>query len=74
MEKELLDEAESKLSNWAWAVGRSAGSGMGRLMMMNRSGLSLVQGSLWLIWAKSDIIIPISGFRNVDQVTENCGA
>jgi aryl-alcohol dehydrogenase-like predicted oxidoreductase len=37
-------------------------------------GRSLVQGALAWVWARSESTIPIPGFKNVDQVVENCGA
>ena len=37
-------------------------------------GRTMVQGALAWIWARSEITIPIPGFKTVDQVHENAGA
>ena len=42
--------------------------------ILTSGGRTLVQGALCWIWGHSDITIPIPGFRNVKQVTENCDA
>lgn len=40
---------------------------------LTKNGHTLVQGALAWIWAKSDISIPIPGFKSVAQAEENCG-
>ena len=35
---------------------------------------SLVQGALAWIWGRSEMTVPIPGFKSVEQVTENAGA
>ena len=42
--------------------------------ILTADGRSLLQGALGWLWGRSDITIPIPGFKNVKQVTENCGA
>ena len=42
--------------------------------ILTSDGRTLVQGSLCWIWGRSDSTIPIPGFRNIGQITENCGA
>ncbi len=42
--------------------------------VLGGNGRSMAQGSLAWIWARSDISIPIPGFKNVQQVTDNAGA
>jgi len=42
--------------------------------ILTSDGRSLVQGALCWLWGHSDITVPIPGFKNVKQVTENCGA
>ena len=37
-------------------------------------GRSLAQGALAWIWGRSDVTIPIPGFKTTDQVRENAGA
>jgi aryl-alcohol dehydrogenase-like predicted oxidoreductase len=37
-------------------------------------GRSLVQGALAWIWGRSEMTVPIPGFKYVQQVTENAGA
>ncbi|OZB98900.1 aldo/keto reductase [Paenibacillus sp. XY044] len=42
--------------------------------VLTSGGRSLAQGALAWIWARSDVTIPIPGFRTVKQVTENAKA
>ena len=42
--------------------------------VLTSNGRTLAQGALAWIWGKSQITIPIPGFRNVAQVEENCKA
>jgi len=42
--------------------------------ILTSGGRSLAQGALAWLWARSDAILPIPGFRTVAQVEENCGA
>jgi len=42
--------------------------------VLTSGGRTLVQGALCWIWAKSEITIPIPGFKTVEQVKENCGS
>jgi aryl-alcohol dehydrogenase-like predicted oxidoreductase len=42
--------------------------------ILTSQGRTLAQGSLAWIWGKSDITIPIPGFRTVKQITENARA
>jgi aryl-alcohol dehydrogenase-like predicted oxidoreductase len=42
--------------------------------LLTRGGRSLVQGSLAWLWARSEITIPIPGFKTKDQVEENSKA
>ena len=42
--------------------------------ILTADGRTLLQGALGWLWGRSDITLPIPGFKNVKQVTENCGA
>jgi aryl-alcohol dehydrogenase-like predicted oxidoreductase len=42
--------------------------------ILTSNGRSLVQGALAWIWGRSELTVPIPGFRTVEQVTENCKA
>ena len=42
--------------------------------ILSSNGRTMAQGSLAWIWAHSNITIPIPGFKNVQQVTENAKA
>ncbi|MFP4485266.1 MAG: aldo/keto reductase, partial [Spirochaetaceae bacterium] len=42
--------------------------------ILTSGGRSLVQGALAWIWGRSEMTIPIPGFKSVEQVTENAGA
>ncbi|MDF2886010.1 MAG: aldo/keto reductase [Lacrimispora sp.] len=42
--------------------------------ILTSSGRTLVQGSLAWIWAKSNVTIPIPGFKTPQQISENAGA
>lgn len=42
--------------------------------ILKSDGRNLVQGALAYLWAKADNIIPIPGFRNVQQALENAKA
>ncbi|NLK65707.1 MAG: aldo/keto reductase [Tissierellia bacterium] len=42
--------------------------------ILTMGGRTLVQGALGWIWAKSDITIPIPGFKTVKQIEENAKA
>ena len=42
--------------------------------ILTSGGRSLVQGALCWLWARSDVTIPIPGFRTVAQVSENARA
>ena len=42
--------------------------------ILSSNGRTLTQGALAWIWGKSDISIPIPGFKSVKQVTENAKA
>lgn len=42
--------------------------------IITSQGRTLAQGALAWIWAKSNITIPIPGFKSVQQVKENAGA
>ena len=42
--------------------------------ILQSKGRSLAQGALASIWAKSEVTIPIPGFKTVKQVEENAGA
>ncbi|MDP4098125.1 aldo/keto reductase [Paenibacillus sp. P96] len=42
--------------------------------ILTSNGRSLTQGALAWLWAKSDLTLPIPGFRNVNQVLENAQA
>ena len=42
--------------------------------ILTSNGRTLTQGALAWIWGKSDISIPIPGFRTVKQITENAKA
>lgn len=41
--------------------------------LLTSDGRSLAQGALGWLLAKSEVTIPIPGFKNVAQVTDNCG-
>jgi len=42
--------------------------------ILTSNGRTLVQGALAWIWGRSEMTVPIPGFRTVEQVTENCKA
>ena len=42
--------------------------------MLTANGHTLTQGALAWLWARSDVTIPIPGFKTVAQVEENVGA
>ncbi len=42
--------------------------------ILTSGGRSLAQGALAWLWARSELTLPIPGFRTVVQVEENCGA
>ena len=42
--------------------------------VLTGSGRTLAQGALAWLWARSDVMIPIPGFKTVQQVEENTGA
>jgi aryl-alcohol dehydrogenase-like predicted oxidoreductase len=42
--------------------------------ILRSDGRTLAQGALAWLWARSERTVPIPGFRNTAQVTENCGA
>jgi aryl-alcohol dehydrogenase-like predicted oxidoreductase len=42
--------------------------------VLTSGGRTLAQGALAWIWGRSDLTIPIPGFRGVAQVEENAGA
>ncbi len=42
--------------------------------VLTRDGRSLAQAALGWIWARSEVTIPIPGFKTVEQVEENVGA
>jgi len=42
--------------------------------ILTSDGRTLAQGALCWLWARSDVTIPIPGFKTVEQVTENAGA
>lgn len=42
--------------------------------VLTSNGRSMAQGALAWIWARSDIAIPIPGFKNARQVADNAGA
>jgi aryl-alcohol dehydrogenase-like predicted oxidoreductase len=42
--------------------------------VLTAGGRSLTQGALAWLWARSDILIPIPGFKTVAQAEENAGA
>lgn len=42
--------------------------------ILTSNGRSLVQGALAYLWGKSDMFIPIPGFKTVEQVVENANA
>ncbi|MGC9398314.1 MAG: aldo/keto reductase [Anaerolineae bacterium] len=42
--------------------------------ILTSGGRTLVQGALAWIWGRSEVTVPIPGFRTVEQVTENCRA
>lgn len=39
--------------------------------ILTSGGRTLVQGSLAYLWAKSEVTIPIPGFKNIEQIKEN---
>jgi aryl-alcohol dehydrogenase-like predicted oxidoreductase len=41
---------------------------------LTSDGRTLAQGALGWLWARSEVTIPIPGFKNVKQVEENAGA
>jgi aryl-alcohol dehydrogenase-like predicted oxidoreductase len=42
--------------------------------VLTSDGRTLAQGALGWLWARSDVTIPIPGFKSVKQVEENAGA
>lgn len=42
--------------------------------LLTSGGRTMAQGALGWLWARSEVTIPIPGFKNVDQVTENAKA
>jgi aryl-alcohol dehydrogenase-like predicted oxidoreductase len=42
--------------------------------ILTSEGRSVAQGAIAWLWARSDKNIPIPGFRNLQQVKDNCGA
>ena len=42
--------------------------------VLTSGGRTLAQGALSWLWARSDVMIPIPGFKSVAQVEENAGA
>jgi aryl-alcohol dehydrogenase-like predicted oxidoreductase len=42
--------------------------------ILTSEGRTLAQGALAWLWGRSSQTIPIPGFRNVKQATENAGA
>ena len=42
--------------------------------ILTSAGRSLAQGALAWLWARSEVTLPIPGFRTVAQVEENCSA
>ena len=42
--------------------------------ILTTGGRTLVQGALAWLWARSDLTVPIPGFKTIKQVEENCGA
>ncbi|HMK96777.1 MAG TPA: aldo/keto reductase [Acidimicrobiales bacterium] len=42
--------------------------------VLTADGRTLAQGALAWLWARSDVLIPIPGFRSLAQVEENAGA
>ncbi|MFC2105059.1 aldo/keto reductase [Candidatus Bipolaricaulota bacterium] len=42
--------------------------------ILTSDGRSVVQGALGWIWSQSDRVVPIPGFRNVEQIKENARA
>lgn len=42
--------------------------------VLTSGGRTLAQGALAWLWARSELTVPIPGFRNVTQVEENAGA
>jgi aryl-alcohol dehydrogenase-like predicted oxidoreductase len=42
--------------------------------ILTADGRTLAQGALGWLWARSDVLVPIPGFRTVTQVEENAGA
>ena len=42
--------------------------------LLTSGGRTMAQGALGWLWARSEVTIPIPGFKNVDQVAENARA
>ncbi len=42
--------------------------------VLTSDGRTLAQGSIGWLWAKSEVTIPIPGFKSVEQVEDNAGA
>ncbi len=42
--------------------------------VLTSEGRTLAQGALAWLWGRSEKTIPIPGFRNEEQITENAGA
>ena len=42
--------------------------------ILTSDGRTLAQGALGWLWARSPMLVPIPGFKNIKQVEENAGA
>jgi aryl-alcohol dehydrogenase-like predicted oxidoreductase len=72
-----LSPEDIRFKKWNLKTGKQA-QHLDRLQtlreVLTSDGRTLVQGALGWLWAKSDITIPIPGFKTVVQVQENAGA
>jgi aryl-alcohol dehydrogenase-like predicted oxidoreductase len=72
-----LSPEDIRFKKWNLKTGKQA-QHLDRLQtlreVLTSDGRTLVQGALGWLWAKSDLTIPIPGFKTVVQVQENAGA
>ena len=74
------DDVRGKAPSWMvlFKDGRATDDALSKLAavksILTRDGRTLAQGALGWLWARSELTIPIPGFRTVAQVEENAEA